>query len=211
MRQSRKKSKAGLYYENRLKKQGYNFIIGVDEAGRGPLAGPVVAAAVALKENRFKNYIDDSKKLTVRERDDAFAEIIQKSIFGIGIVSEKIIDELNILIATRIAMVEAVYALIDKIKIHKDKQRIYLLIDGDIRLDASLPFTSIIRGDSKSKSIACASILAKVTRDRIMSLYHYSYPEYRFLEHKGYPTKNHKLALKRFGPSLIHRMSFCLV
>jgi ribonuclease HII len=108
-------------------------------------------------------------------------------------------------------MVEAVYALIDKIKIHKDKQRIYLLIDGDIRLDASLPLTSIIRGDSKSKSIACASILAKVTRDRIMSLYHYSYPEYRFLEHKGYPTKNHKLALKRFGPSLIHRMSFCLV
>lgn len=124
MRQSRKKSKAGLYYENRLKKQGYNFIIGVDEAGRGPLAGPVVAAAVALKEKHFKNYIDDSKKLTVRERDDAFAEIIQKSIFGIGIVSEKIIDELNILIATRIAMVEAVYALIDKIKIHKDKQRI---------------------------------------------------------------------------------------
>lgn len=196
-----------FYYENNLKKRGYNLIVGVDEAGRGCLAGPVVAAAVALKNLRTKNYIYDSKKLTQRLRENAFLELIDKSIFGIGIVNEKIIDRLNILVATRIAMEEAIEELINKLKSYK-KQRVYILVDGNVKLDIKFPFKNIIRGDSKSKSIASASILAKVTRDRIMFMYDKVYTQYGFLQHKGYSTKSHRIALKRFGPCLIHRMSF---
>lgn len=197
-----------LYYERKLKKRGYDLVIGVDEVGRGPLAGPVVAAAVVLKESHFKSRIDDSKKLTPRQRESAFPEIMNKSIFGIGIVSEKIVDRLNILVATRLAMEEAIAQLIGKLKKPK-KIRICVLVDGNVKLNINYPFQGIIRGDSKSKSIASASILAKVTRDRIMTLYDKIYPQYGFIKHKGYPTKTHKLALKRFGPSLIHRTSFC--
>lgn len=179
----------------------------MDEAGRGPLAGPVLAAAVTLKTARFKNRIDDSKKLTPHQREKAFMEIINKSVFGIGIINEKIVDHLNILVATRMAMEQAVSALIDKLK-PKPKQHIHILVDGNVKLDIDLPFTNIIRGDSKSKSIACASILAKVIRDRIMSLYDKVYPKYGFLQHKGYATKMHRIALKRLGPSAIHRKSF---
>lgn len=196
-----------LYYERKFKKKGYHLIIGVDEAGRGPLAGPVVAAAVALKTFRFKNRIDDSKKLTPLAREKAFLEIINKSIFGIGIINEKIIDSINILEATRLAMEVAVGALIKKLKSQK-KKSIHILIDGNINLDIGHSFTAIIKGDAKSKSIASASILAKVTRDRIMSLYDRVYPGYGFLRHKGYPTKMHRQALSRCGSSLIHRMSF---
>lgn len=184
------------------------MIIGVDEAGRGPLAGPVVACAVSLLSNRFKNRIDDSKKLTPQQREKAFPEIIQKSIFGIGIVSEKVIDRLNILEATRIAMKQAVESLIGKLKNSGRDKRIHLLIDGNMTLNINIPFTYIIKGDSKSKSIASASILAKVIRDRIMFIYDKLYPEYRFNQHKGYPTRIHRLALKKFGPSIIHRTSF---
>lgn len=214
-----------LYYERRLRKRGYNLIIGLDEAGRGPLAGPVVAAAVTLKTTRFKNRIDDSKKLTAQARERAFLEIINKSTFGIGIVNEKIIDRLDILAATRIAMEEAVMALMHKLTSHQNrrmrhafspikkssklrKDGIHLLIDGNVKLNINLPFTNIIRGDSKSKSIASASILAKVIRDRIMFLYNKVYPQYGFCQHKGYPTRMHRVALKKFGPSLIHRTSF---
>lgn len=207
----KKKHKPGLYYENKFKKRGYNLIIGVDEAGRGPLAGPVVAAAVALKNKSFKNRIDDSKKLTSHQRENAFLEIIDKSVFGVGIVNEKIIDNLNILAATRIAMEQAVSALIGRLSNRKKQRPIHLLIDGNVKLDINLPFTNIIRGDSRSKSVACASILAKVTRDRIMALYDKVYPQYGFKQHKGYPTKTHRIALKKFGPSIIHRMSFYLV
>jgi ribonuclease HII len=199
-----------LYYERKLKERGYNLIIGVDEAGRGPLAGPVVAAAVALKARRFKNRIHDSKKLTPSQRQKAFLEIMHKSVFGIGIVDERIIDRLNIAEATRLAMKQAVVALINKLKNRKDK-RIHLIIDGNIKIDVGLPFTNIIKGDSKSKSIASASILAKVSRDRIMLLYDRIYPQYGFFQHKGYATKMHRSKLKKFGPSLIHRMSFCPV
>jgi ribonuclease HII len=199
-----------LYYERKLKKRGYNIVIGVDEAGRGPLAGPVVAAAAVLKTSRFKNRIDDSKKLTSFQREKAFSEIITKSIFGIGIVNEKIIDQINILEATRLAMKQAVVALIDKLENRRNK-RIHIIIDGNVKIDLDMPFTNIIRGDSKSKSIASASILAKVTRDRIMSLYDRLYPHYGFLKHKGYGTKMHKTTLSKFGPSLIHRTSFCHV
>ena len=197
-----------LYYERKLKKKGYSLIIGVDEAGRGPLAGPVVAAAVALKTPRFRNRIDDSKKLTAPARERAFQEIILKSVFGIGIVDEKVIDRVNILVATRMAMQQAIASLIDKLTSSKRK-RIHVIVDGNIALDIDLPYTKIIRGDSKSKSIASASILAKVTRDSIMDLYDSIYPQYGFIKHKGYPTQQHRAALKRFGPSLIHRKSFC--
>ena len=197
-----------LYYERKLKKKGYSLIIGVDEAGRGPLAGPVVAAAVALKTPRFRNRIDDSKELTAPARERAFREIILKSVFGIGIVDEKVIDRVNILVATRMAMQQAIASLIDKLTPSKRK-RIHVIVDGNIALDIDLPYAKIIRGDSKSKSIASASILAKVTRDSIMDLYDSIYPQYGFIKHKGYPTQQHRAALKRLGPSLIHRKSFC--
>ncbi len=196
-----------LYYEKKLKRQGFKFIVGVDEAGRGPLAGPVVAAAVTLTDMHFKNRIDDSKKLTSKERENACLEIINKSIFGIGIISEKIIDRVNILQATRMAMKEAVLSLFKKMK-SKERNYIYLLVDGDIRIDIGFSQRGIIKGDAKSKSIASASILAKVTRDRLMREYDLVYPEYGFIQHKGYPTRLHKLAIKKFGPSEIHRLTF---
>ncbi|MFH1198564.1 MAG: ribonuclease HII [Candidatus Omnitrophota bacterium] len=196
-----------LYYERKLKKEGFDFIIGVDEAGRGPLAGPVVAAAVVLKTFSFKNRIDDSKKLSPLLRDKAFPEIIDKSIFGIGIIGEKIVDRLNILRATYLAMEEAVNSLIKKIN-PLSKSRIHIIVDGNMAPSFGFACTPIIKGDAKSKSIAAASILAKVTRDRIMDNYHKIYPQYGFLKHKGYPTAAHRQALKKFGPSLIHRKSF---
>jgi len=198
-----------LYYERLFKKRGYDFIIGVDEAGRGPLAGPVVASAVSLKTHRFKNRIDDSKKLTSLQRENAYFEIIEKSVFGIGIVSEHIIDSLNIEVASRIAMEEAIHSLILKSG-NINNRLIHILVDGNVKIKTGFSYTNIIRGDSKSKSIACGSILAKVTRDRIMSIYEKVYPQYGFIQHKGYPTKMHRERIRRFGPSPIHRMSFCL-
>jgi len=196
-----------LYYERKLKKQGFNLIIGVDEAGRGPLAGPVVAAAVALKTTNFKNRIDDSKKLTAEARQKAFGEITKKSIFGVSVVSEKIIDRVNILQATRRAMQQAVISLTNNLK-GLDSLSIHVIVDGNMSLDLDWPCTDIIKGDAKSKSIAAASILAKVTRDRIMQKYDSIYPEYGFARHKGYPTERHREALRKIGPSTIHRKSF---
>ncbi len=199
-----------LYYENNLKKQGYKIIIGVDEAGRGPLAGPVVAGAVVLSDRCFKSRIDDSKKLTPLQREKAFLEITAGSVFGIGIVNESVIDSLNILEATRIAMERAIDAVVHKLKPHRKKQ-IHAIIDGNMKFDLGFGYTSIIRGDSKSKSIACGSIVAKVARDRIMAIYDKVYPQYGFLRHKGYPTLAHRRAINKFGLSLIHRKSFCHV
>jgi len=196
-----------LYYERKLRKKGYNLIIGVDEAGRGPLAGPVVAAAVTLKTHRFKNRIDDSKKLSAVCREKAFLEIADKSVFGIGIMSEKIIDRVNILVATRMAMEQAVNTLLGKVG-PSSLRRPHIIVDGNMNLRLDLPCTAIIKGDSRSKSIASASILAKVTRDRIMRLYDRVYPGYGFWKHKGYSTREHRAALKRLGPSSIHRQSF---
>jgi ribonuclease HII len=196
-----------LYYENKFRRKGYNLIIGVDEVGRGPLAGPVAAAAVTLKTVRFKNRIDDSKKLTKLQREQAFREIVNKSVFGIGIVNERVIDRVNIAVATRMAMEQAISGLLNKLGNYQSK-RIHILVDGNINLEVGLPSIAIIKGDAKSKSIACASILAKVIRDRIMVWYDKLYPQYGFLKHKGYPTKQHRFALKKFGPSLIHRYSF---
>ena len=197
----------GFYYERKFKKKGCDLVIGVDEAGRGPLAGPVVAAAVALKAQRFQSRIDDSKKLSMHSREKAFREIVRKSVFGVGIVNEKVIDRLNILEATRIAMEQAVRSLLDKKGACKSKH-IHILVDGDVKLNTGLPLTNIIKGDAKSKSIASASIVAKVIRDRIMCLYDKIYPEYGFLQHKGYPTLRHRALLRKIGPSPIHRESF---
>ena len=207
LKASKKKLKGLLYYERLLKKKGYDLIIGVDEAGRGPLAGPVVAAAVALKTTSFKNRIDDSKKLNFNSREKAFGEIIQKSTFGVSVVSEKVIDRVNILRATRKAMQNAVISLINKIKC-SSSQSIHVIVDGNMSLDLAWPCTDIIKGDTLSKSIASASILAKVTRDRIMLKYDSIYPEYGFARHKGYPTEEHRVILKKIGLSPIHRKSF---
>ena len=196
-----------LYYERKLKKQGFDLIIGVDEAGRGPLAGPVVAAAVALKTTSFKNRIDDSKKLSAKDREKAFGEITKKSIFGVSIVSEKVIDRINILQATRQAMHEAIISLTNNIQ-ELNALNIHVIVDGNMFLDLDWPCTDIIDGDAKSKSIAAASILAKVTRDRIMRRYDSLYPEYGFAQHKGYPTEGHRQILRKIGPSTIHRKSF---
>lgn len=208
-RKNKKYETKVLYYERKLKKRGYNLIIGVDEAGRGPLAGPVVAAAVTLKTARFKNRIDDSKKLTPFQREKAFGEIINKSFFGLGIVNEMIIDKSNILKASSQAMEEAIENLVKNLKLNrKDLNKLYVLVDGNTPLKIQYPFTNVIKGDSKSKSIASASILAKVTRDRIMTAYHKLFPKYNFLKHKGYPTREHRQAIQRFGISQIHRKTF---
>ena len=198
-----------LYYERRLKRQGYNLIIGVDEVGRGPLAGPVVAAAVHLKTYRFKNCITDSKKLNPAQREKAFLEIIDKSLFGLGIVTEDTIDAINILEATRLSMQNAVDLLVEKLLFLNSFKKVFILADGNMSLNFAFPYLSIIDGESKSKSIASASILAKVIRDRIMGAYDRAYPQYGFLKHKGYSTKEHRQILKKIGPSRIHRKSFC--
>ena len=189
-----------LAYEQRFESQGYKAIAGVDEAGRGPLAGPVVSAAVILRERKFRNRIDDSKVLSESQREKAYQEIRAKAWVAVGIVGEKVIDEINILEATLLSMRRAVAFLSP----HPD----FVLVYGNMSLNLNIPHESIVRGDAKCLSIACASIIAKVTRDRIMSIYHRKYPEYGFSRHKGYGTKSHFEALKRIGPSPIHRMSF---
>ena len=198
-----------LYYERKLKKQGFKLIIGVDEAGRGPLAGPVVAAAVLLNTYRFKNRIDDSKKLTSGARERSFFEIIRKSEFEIGVVDELVIDRINILQATRLAMCQAVNALAAKLGL-EGNGTVHIIVDGKMNLDIRFSCTDIIKGDARSKSIASASILAKVTRDRMMDSYHKLYPQYGFDRHKGYPTKAHRLAINKEGLSPIHRKSFSI-
>ena len=190
-----------LAYEQKLWKQGYKHIAGVDEAGRGPLAGPVVSAAVILKDCNFQNRIDDSKLLSPPQREKAFAEIKEKALVSIGIVNEKIIDRINILEATRLSMKKALSFL--------RPQPDFVIIDGNFSLDKiDMPSESIVGGDAKSLSIACASIVAKVTRDRIMVIYHNLWPEYEFSRHKGYGTRRHMEILRKIGPSPIQRLSF---
>ncbi|MFH1380788.1 MAG: ribonuclease HII [Candidatus Omnitrophota bacterium] len=189
-----------LRHERKANRQGFKFIAGLDEAGRGPLAGPVVAAAVILKDVVFKARIDDSKRLTPKLRSLAYREILEKAWIGVGIVCEKVIDQVNIYNATIAAMEQAVANL--------SKTPDYLLIDGTLKLDLNCGKRCIIRGDSKSLSIACASIVAKVVRDDMMHGYHKKFPKYGFDRHKGYGTKEHFSLIKRYGPSPIHRMSF---
>jgi len=194
--------KPNFIEEKKLWKKGFKTVAGLDEAGRGPLAGPVVAAAVVFKENfKIKNFsVNDSKKLSEKQR-DFFYKILtnHKDIkWGVGIVSEKIIDKINILQATKLAMKQA----------FKDLNPDFILLDGNFSIDCATGQKSIIKGDQKVFSISAASIIAKVTRDRIMEKYHKKYPEYGFLQHKGYPTKAHFASLQKFGPCKIHRKTF---
>lgn len=177
------------------------MVAGIDEAGRGPLAGPVVAAAVILPQGYLHPEITDSKKLTPRQREKLFGVIQRDAVsVGIGITEAPEIDILNILQATLAAMKEAVLELFP----HPD----YLLIDGLNHIDLAIPQETIIRGDSRSISVASASIVAKVSRDRLMEMYHRQFPQYNFLRNKGYGTLEHREAILRFGRCKIHRRSF---
>jgi ribonuclease HII len=196
-----------MYYERKYKKSGKSIIIGVDEAGRGPLAGPVVAAAVCLLKDSFHNRIDDSKRLSASQRSAAYLEIVPNSFFGIGIVNEAVIDRVNILVATQLAMEQAIAGLIGRIEA-VSPDHVHVLIDGPVNLNVEFSSTKIIKGDQKDRSIAAASILAKVTRDRIMDIYDKIFPHYGFTQNKGYPTLKHRMAIKKFGRSRIHRVSF---
>jgi ribonuclease HII len=184
--------------------QTHNFIAGVDEAGRGPLAGPVVASAVILPKHYHNPYIDDSKKLTRKKRDDLYDVITTQAVsFGFGIIEPSVIDSINILNATKLAMERAIMSL-------KPLPEI-VMIDA-LKLDSvSIEQLSLIKGDSISISIAAASILAKVKRDRIMLEYHRMYPVYRFDKHKGYPTELHRQRIRKHGACPIHRRSFRLL
>lgn len=193
-------------FENKYK----DFIVaGIDEAGRGPLAGPVVAACVVLDLNKEILYIDDSKKLSEKKRELLYDEIINKSqAYGVGIVSEKVIDEINILEATHIAMKEA-YENANKSYLNKYNKNIEVLFVDALKIkNVDVKQVSIVHGDALSVSIAAASIIAKVTRDRLMIEYDKTYPQYGFKKHKGYGTKVHMDALKSIGPCEIHRKSF---
>lgn len=189
-------------WEKRLRAKGFLRIAGVDEAGRGPLAGPVVAAACMLHEKSLFQHLNDSKQLTQEQRNKLFAQITadQRVVYGIGMSDVSTIDRVNILQATFLAMQSAVAAL----PVEPD----YLLIDGN-RLPGFLyPAEAIVEGDARSISIAAASILAKVTRDRMMVELDKQWPEYGFKRHKGYGTEEHLEAIRKFGPCPIHRKSF---
>jgi len=191
------------FYENIFRSKGYRYIAGVDEAGRGPLAGPVIAAAVILpeKEKEMIEGIKDSKKLTEKRREILYEEITKKALcWSVGIVDEKTIDRINILNATLLAMRIAISKLSIKPEV--------LLIDALRIPEVDIPQESIIKGDNLSVSIAAASIIAKVTRDRIMYKYHEKFPIYNFNSNKGYGTAQHIEAIRKYGLSPIHRLTF---
>lgn len=188
-------------YEKQAFEKGYKFVCGVDEAGRGPLAGPVYAAAVILNPDAVIEGLDDSKKLTEKKREKLFPEIKEKALaYAVAFATEKEIDELNILNATKLAMKRAVEGL----QIKAD----YALVDGNMTPDFSIDSEFIIKGDSLSASISAASILAKVSRDKFMCELAKTYPQYEFEKHKGYPTKLHYIKILENGVACCHRKSF---
>jgi ribonuclease HII len=188
-------------FEREARGRGFHRVAGIDEAGRGPLAGPVIAAAVILPVNYEEPEINDSKQLTPRQRERLY-EVIQRDALavGIGVVEAPVIDAINILQATLVAMKEAVLDLAP----HPD----YLLIDGLYRISLAIPQQTIVRGDGQSISVASASIVAKVSRDRIMEMYHRQFPQYNFVRNKGYGTREHRDAIAKYGRCKIHRSSF---
>lgn len=185
--------KNDLYeYENKLYNLGINKIGGVDEVGRGPLIGPVVAACVVLPKGFVLEGLTDSKKLSEKKRELFYDYIVKNSIYGIGIIDADIIDEVNIYEATKLAMLEAIKKVREQVNLE------HVLIDA-MPLDLDIDTTSIIKGDAKSISIAAASVVAKVTRDRMMYELDDLYPNYGFKSHKGYPTKKHIEAINKYG------------
>ena len=191
-----------LTYENEARLRGYLRVCGVDEAGRGPLAGPVCAAAVILDPDSPIEGLDDSKKLSPKKRDLLFDEILRKALaYSVAFADVEEIEEHNILEATFIAMNRAISEL--------DPAADFAVIDGNrIPRGIALPALAVVKGDSKSASVAAASILAKVTRDRLMEEMDKKYPVYGFSKHKGYGTKEHTELIKKYGPCKIHRKSF---
>jgi ribonuclease HII len=188
-------------YENSALDNGYQYVCGIDEAGRGPLAGPVYAAAVILPSGIVIDGLNDSKKLSEKKREKLFDVIIENAVsYGIGFATEKEIDEINILQATFLAMRRAV----ENMEISPD----FAYVDGNRDPMLGIPTETVIKGDANVPSIAAASILAKVSRDRVMYEMDKKYPEYNFAKHKGYGTKVHTEALKEYGPCEIHRLTF---
>jgi len=188
-------------HERQAEKAGYRTVAGVDEAGRGPLAGPVVAAAVIFPHGLSLPGLRDSKKLSPAQRNQWFEHIRQQCMgFGIAVVDEATIDEINILQATRLAMKRAV----EQLSVSAD----LLLIDGNRGIESGIDQKTIVGGDDASQSIAAASVLAKVTRDRMMEAHDETYPQYGFSQHKGYGTRMHRERIRQYGPCPIHRKTF---
>lgn len=189
-------------FEKKLYSTGLNHIAGIDEAGRGPLAGPVVVGITIMKPDSFIEGVNDSKKISERKREQLYEQITSEAIdWAVGIVDQKEIDEINILNATK----KALHMAISNLKVKPDR----ILVDALEHIDTyGIPYTSIIKGDAKIYSISAASIIAKVTRDRIMKEYDEIYPEYGFSGHKGYGTAKHIQALKTYGPCSLHRKTF---
>jgi ribonuclease HII len=199
-----------LFEEKRLWRQGYTLVAGLDEVGRGCWAGPVVAAAVVLPVKRLRaepgllTGVDDSKRLTPRQRERAAGRVYDVAVaVGIGVASPALVDALGIVGATLLAMRQALGRL--------SSTPHYLLVDGLLRLDLSLPQLALVHGDARSLSIAAASVVAKVHRDALMAAWAAHYPDYGFERHKGYGTRQHRLALQRLGPCPLHRRSFAPV
>src|SRR3989344_345810 len=199
-----------LQEEKKLWKRGYKKVAGIDEAGRGPLCGPVVAGAVIIRRSDLRklniwrsdlHYIKDSKQLSAKKREEFYKILTNHPDieWGIGLVSEKIIDKINILEATKLAMQKAVQKL---------TRPNFLILDGNFSIKSNVPQKSIIKADEKVFSCSCASIIAKVTRDRLMIKYDKKYPCYGFASNKGYPTKYHRAMLNKYGRCGIHRDSF---
>ena len=190
-------------FEREYNAKGFELIGGIDEAGRGPLFGPVVAACVVLPKGCLIEGVNDSKKLSEKKREELFDEIKEKAVaWGVGIVDNNTIDEINILEATRKAMHEAVTNL----QVKPD----YIFIDAEKHVDTNgIPYLPIIKGDALSINISCASIIAKVTRDRMVDEWAKEYPQYGLEKHKGYGTKQHTDAIKQYGLTPLHRKTFC--
>ena len=193
-------------YEENLYNEGLKYICGIDEAGRGPLAGPVVVGAVVMPRDSKLEFMNDSKKVTSKRRDLLFDEIKDTALaYGIGIVPQEVIDEINILNATKKGLHEALGKVIDMLKTKPD----IVIVDALREIDTfGITYEAIIKGDATCYSISAASILAKVTRDRIMEEWDKIYPEYGFSAHKGYGTAKHIEAIKKYGPCPLHRKSF---
>lgn len=188
-------------FEKLAYEEGYKIIAGIDEAGRGPLAGPVVAAAVIFPPGYKNSQINDSKQISARKRERLYDVINEEAVaVGVGIAEADVVDRINILQASLISMREAVLEL----SVFPD----FLLIDGLHRIPLKTPQKPLVKGDTLSVSIAAASIIAKVSRDRIMEMYHRQFPQYNFLSNKGYGTREHRDAIKKFGLCKIHRKTF---